>query len=115
MTARFGRRTADPIRSRAARDEHVVKLMKRVRDGVVRKLSSKGKGPDADGLGGGVGELTKSETDEQLLLEPGSNAVLGRSAQGERDLHAGRGRREEPLLKAPLCAELNGWLQQDLL
>jgi len=51
--------------------------------------------------------------EEQLLLELGAAAVQGRAALGERsgqrDVRAGRGTRDEPFVKGPLCADVDGF------
>lgn len=61
-----------------------------------------------DESGGGVS--IDAEADEaQLLLELGAAAVQGRAVTGERDLRAGRGTRDEPFVKAPLCADVDGF------
>jgi len=53
----------------------------------------------------------------QVVTSPNSYclsaAVQGRTALGERagdrDMHAGRGSRDEPFVKAPLCADIDGF------
>ena len=89
------------------RDADVSKLVKRIRDRVVRCLRQLGKWPDE----GEEPEVSGEE--EQLLLELGSAAVQGRAALGERagarDARPGRGSRDEPFVKAPLCADVDGF------
>ncbi len=76
------------------RDADVARLVKRIRDRVVRRLRQLGKWPDE----GEEPEVSGDE--EQLLLELGSAAVQGRTALGERagarDGRPGRGTRDEP-------------------
>ncbi|MFP6655508.1 MAG: hypothetical protein VCB25_07755 [Myxococcota bacterium] len=50
---------------------------------------------------------------EQLLLELNAAAVQGVALSGERagqrDVRVGRGTRDEPFVKGPLCADLDGF------
>lgn len=91
-------------------DDDVRRLVKSIRDRVLRGLKRLGKWSDETSVGDEVG---RGNDDEQLLLELGSAAVQGRGALGEeagrRDLRAGRGTRDEAFVKAPLCADLDGF------
>ena len=88
-------------------DEDVSRLVQRIRDGVLRQLRRLGKWPDEGE------ELEVAGGEEQLLLDLDSAAVQGRAAlgerAGERDARPGRGSRAEPSVKAPLCAEVDGF------
>ena len=85
----------------------VGELVEWIRDRVLRALRRLGKWPDEGE------ELEVGGEEEQLLLALGSAAVQGRAAlggrAGERDARPGRGSRDEPYVKAPLCAEVDGF------
>jgi len=89
-------------------DAAVQQLVQRIRDRVRRALRKLGKWVDPDAAGDGI------ETDGAELL-PGlaAAAVEGRAALGERagqrDGRVGRDGRWSPLVKGPLCAELDGF------
>ncbi len=91
-------------------------LVRRVRDRVRRKLRQMGKWPeDRDAADADVGG--DPSDGEQLLLELDAAAVQGVALSGERagqrDVRVGRGTRDEPFVKGPLCADLDGFsLQQ---
>ncbi|MCP4037316.1 MAG: hypothetical protein GY733_10295 [bacterium] len=91
-------------------DDDVSKLVKVIRDRVLRRLKRMGKWPDE---ASGGEEVDGGSGEEQLLLELGSAAVQGRAALGEhagqRDVRAGRGTRDEPFVKGPLCADIDGF------
>ena len=87
-------------------DADVSRLVKVIRDRVVRCLRRMGRWPDESG-GGDEAEVGSDE--EQLLLEFASAAVQGRAASGEHDVRPGRGTRNEPFVKGPLCADVDGF------
>lgn len=88
-------------------DADVGKLVRTIRDRVQRALRGLGKLPAA-----GAEEADGAEGVE-LLAELSAAAVQGRTAlgerAGERDVRPGRGTRNEPFAKGPLCAELDGY------
>ncbi len=87
-------------------DGDVAKLVAAIRGRVVRYLRRLGKWADAGDEDGTAG-------DADLLLELQAASVQGRAAlgerAGERDARVGRGSRSEPLVKRPLCAEVDGF------
>ena len=83
-------------------------LVRRIRDRVVRALRRAGKWPEEHG-GSELADLTRGDEDEQLLFAMGAAAVQGRSLRGGRDLRVGRGGRDEPFVRAPLCADFDGF------
>lgn len=89
-------------------DGDVALLVRRIRDRVVRALRRAGKWPEEHG-GGELDDLTGGDEDERLLLAMGAAAVQGRSVHGERDRRAGQGSRDEPFVRAPLCADIDGF------
>jgi len=88
-------------------DAEVGKLVRTVRDRVVRALRLRGKVLPAEG-GVDVG----GEVDD-VQAELGAAAVQGRAAvgerTGERDVRVGRTREAAPFVKGPLCAEWHGF------
>ena len=97
---------------RRVMDADVALLVRRVRDRVRRKLRQMGKWPeDRDAADADVGG--DSSDGEQLLLELDAAAVQGVALSGERagqrDVRVGRGTRDEPFVKGPLCADLDGF------
>ena len=90
-------------------DADVVGLVRAISDRVLRLLRRLGKWP-------AVGEAAAAVADgdaTDLMLELGAAAVQGRTALGERagamDARVGRGTRREPLVKGPLCADVDGF------
>jgi hypothetical protein len=84
-------------------DRDVARLVRSIRDRVVRFLRKRGKLP-ADG----------DPAEEPSLLDTlGAAAVTGRTALGNRagaaDLRLGRGTRQDEFLRGPLCAALDGF------
>jgi hypothetical protein len=79
-----------------------------VRGRVLRALRRAGKWSDE----GGAADV-ELDGEQQLLLALASGAVTGRAALGERagegDARVGRGTRSEPFVKAPLCADCDGF------
>ncbi len=59
------------------------------------------------------GKLVIATHNESLLLHLGAAAIEGRTALGERqgahDLRPGRGSRQDPFHRGPLCADLDGF------
>ncbi|MGK0433458.1 MAG: hypothetical protein ACJA0V_002606, partial [Planctomycetota bacterium] len=93
-------------------DADVALLVRRVRDRVRRKLRQMGKWPeDRDAADADVGG--DPSDGEQLLLELDAAAVQGVALSGERagqrDVRVGRGTRDEPFVKGPLCADFDGF------
>ncbi|MCP4243620.1 MAG: hypothetical protein GY772_23960 [bacterium] len=93
-------------------DADVALLVRRVRNRVRRKLRQMGKWPeDRDAADADVGGDPCDG--EQLLLELDAAAVQGVALSGERagerDVRVGRGTRDEPFVKGPLCADLDGF------
>ena len=93
-------------------DADVALLVRRVRDRVRRKLRQMGKWPeDADASDADV--ACGGDAGEQLLLELDAAAVQGVALSGERagrrDVRIGGGTRNEPFVKGPLCADLDGF------
>ncbi|MCR9248685.1 MAG: transposase [bacterium] len=90
-------------------DADVGRLVDRVRDRVLRALRRLGKWPDESK------ELEVGGEEEQQQLALGSAVVQGRAALGGRagergrDARPGWYSRDEPYVKAPLCAEVNGF------
>jgi hypothetical protein len=86
-------------------DADVRKLVGAIRGRVLRKLQRMGKWPAEDGGG--------EEANGDVMQELGSAAVQGRAALGERagarDEREARGTRNEPFVKGPLCAEVDGF------
>ena len=106
-----------PGRSGVAWHEHegledagVAQLVRRVRDRVLRALRRAGKWWQDGDAADADAEL---DGEQQLLLALASGAVTGRAALGERagegDARVGRGSRAEPFVKAPLCADCDGF------
>jgi len=90
-------------------DGDVAKLVRAIRDRVVRALRRLGKWPAAtDPADGG-----DADPGDDVLRDLGAAAVQGLAALGERagtrDVRVGRGTRNEPFVKGPLCAELEGF------
>ena len=88
-------------------DADVAKLAAMVRDRVLRYLRRLGRMPADD-------ESTDAAPgDDDLLVELTAASVQGRAALGEhvgkRDQRVGRGTRDEPFVKGPLCAEVEGF------
>ena len=93
-------------------DADVALLVRRVRDRVRRKLRQMGKWPeDRDAADADVGG--DPSDGEQLLLELDAAAVQGVALSGvragQRDVRVGRGTRNEPFVKGPLCADFDGF------
>ena len=93
-------------------DADVALLVRRVRNRVRRKLRQMGKWPeDRDAADADVGG--DPSDGEQLLLELDAAAVQGVALSGERagqrDVRVGRGTRDEPFVKGPLCADFDGF------
>ncbi len=104
-----------PGRSGVAWHEHegledagVARLVRRVRDRVLRALRRAGKWWEEGDAADADVEL---DGEQQLLLALASGAVTGRAAlgAGEGDVRVGRGTRAEPYVKAPLCADCDGF------
>ena len=91
-------------------DADVVRLGQRVRDRVVKALRRAGKWWGGEDVADGGDHL---DEEQQLLLALGSGALTGRAVLGERagvgDEHVGRGTRDEPFVKGPLCADCDGF------
>jgi Putative transposase len=85
---------------RELRDGDVQQLVRRIRNRVLRALRKAGKWVDADAAADG-----DAGAGDELL--PGL-AALGERA-GQRDGRIGRDGRWEPLVKGPLCAEMDGF------
>lgn len=88
-------------------DGDVAKLVAAIRARVLRYLRRAGKLPAA-------GEEVEDVGDGgDLLVELGAAAVQGRAAlgerAGERDQRVGCGTRNEPFVKGPLCADIDGF------
>jgi len=88
-------------------DADVVVLVRAISDRVLRLLRRVGKWP-------ATGEAADSDDDAtDLMLELGAAAVQGRTALGGRagalDARVGRGTRSEPIVKGPLCADMDGF------
>jgi len=88
-------------------DVEVAKLVSAIRDRVLRYLRRTGKWADegdVDCEASGAGDLQQ---------ELGAAAVQGKAALGERagrrDQRIGQGTRAEPFVKAPLCADVDGF------
>jgi hypothetical protein len=90
-------------------DADVGKLVRAVRDRVVRALQRRGKLPSAAGGGEDGGDAGVDD----LQAELGAAAVQGRAAvgerTGERDVRVGRTSEEAPFVKGPLCASFDGF------
>ena len=90
-------------------DAEVERLVRVVRDRVVRALSRCGKLPSADGGGEEEGVAAPDEAQAELVAA----AVQGRTAlgerAGERDARVGRTGVGAPCLRGPLCAEWDGF------
>jgi Putative transposase len=89
-------------------DADVQQLVRRIRDRVLRALRKAGKWVDPDAaaeVGDGAGD--------ELLPGLAAAAVEGRAAfgarAGQRDGRVGREGRWEPLVKGPLCVEVDGF------
>jgi hypothetical protein len=91
-------------------DVDVALLVAVIRDRVLRYLRRLGKLPIA-----GEEAATDDAADggAELLVELAAASVQGRAAlgerAGERDQRVGRGTRNEPFAKGPLCAEVDGF------
>ena len=94
----------------ALSDADVAKLVRRIRDRVLRCLRQRGKLPAAGEEG--VDGSERGDSDE-LLVELAAASVQGRATLGERagewDQRVGRGTRSEPFVKGPLCADVDGF------
>ena len=91
-------------------DADVLRLVRRVRDRVVKALRRQGKWwDDADATSGDA----ESGDEQQQLLLLAAGAVVGRSVLGEHagtaDVRVDRGTRNEPFVKGPLCADHDGF------
>ncbi len=91
-------------------DADVLRLVRRVRDRVVKALRRQGKWwDDADATSGDA----ESGDEQQQLLLLAAGAVVGRSVLGEHagaaDVRVDRGTRHEPFVKGPLCADCDGF------
>ena len=107
-----GRGGVEWCRHAQVTDADVALLVRRVRNRVRRKLRQMGKWPeDRDAADAEVGGAPSDG--EQLLLELDAAAVQGVALSGERagqrDVRVGRGTRDEPFVKGPLCADLDGF------
>ena len=91
-------------------DTDVARLVRRVRDRVLRALRRAGKWWEQGDAADADVEL---DGEQQLLLALASGGVTGRAALGARagegDARVGRGSRAEPFVKAPLCADCDGF------
>jgi hypothetical protein len=89
-------------------DADVQQLVRRIRDRVLRALRKAGKWVDVDA----AADSDDGASDE-LLPGLAAAAVEGRAALGERagqrDGRVGRDGRWEPVVKGPLCAEIEGF------
>ena len=90
-------------------DADVAKLVAVIRDRVLRYLRRLGKLPAA----GEEADDDAADGGAELLVELAAASVQGRAAlgerAGERDQRVGRGTRNEPFAKGPLCAEVDGF------
>jgi len=88
-------------------DGDVAKLVAAIRARVLRYLRRAGKLPAAGEEAVDVGD------GGELLMDLAAAAVQGRAALGERagqrDQRVGRGTRNEPFVKGPLCADIDGF------
>jgi Putative transposase/Transposase zinc-binding domain len=90
-------------------DEEVARLVRRIRNRVLRALHKRGKLPDDDTDAPTDG----SDPDPDLLQDLCAAAVQGRTATGRRrgrsDPRLGRGTEDQPFLKGRLCCDLDGF------
>ena len=88
-------------------DADVAKLVAAIRARVLRYLRRAGKLPAAGE------EAVDVDDGGELLMDLAAAAVQGRAAlgerAGERDQRVGRGTRNEPFVKGPLCADADGF------
>ena len=93
-------------------DADVAQIVRRVRDRVRRKLRQMGKWSEAGDAADADAAVDPSDGEQQLLALDAA-AVQGVAAMGERagqrDVRVGRGRRSEPYVKGPLCADFDGF------
>ena len=91
-------------------DAEVAKLVAVIRDRVLWYLRRLGKLPAA---GEEAATADAADGGAELLVELAAASVQGRAAlgerAGERDQRVGRGMRNEPFSKGPLCAEVEGF------
>lgn len=89
-------------------DHDVERAVRAIRSRVLRALRMRGKLP-ADGAAADE----SPDDDPSLLLHLGAAAIEGRTALGNRrgahDLRPGRGSRQEPFRRGPLCSDLDGF------
>ena len=90
-------------------DAEVALLVAVIRDRVLRYLRRLGKLP----IAGEEADDDAADGGAELLVELAAASVQGRAAlgerAGERDQRVGRGTRNEPFVKGPLCAEVDGF------
>jgi hypothetical protein len=104
----LGRPCADFHPHDEVTDADVARLVRAIRDRVLRLLRKRGKLPAA-----GDCADDPTTTEPPLQDELGAAAVQGRTAlgsrAGRRDVRIGQGNNAEPFLRSNLCAELDGF------
>ena len=90
-------------------DRDVERTIRAIRSRVLRALRRLGKLPPGDDVAADI----PPDVEPSLLLHLGAAAIQGRTALGERqgahDQRPGRGSRQDPFQRGPLCSDLDGF------